>query len=235
MDSLRFPLVALLLLGLLWALWLVNAIALSFTKLGLSPAVALLVLLASLFGGYINIPLCRRPIRRRASEDWILLLPWRLAPSAGSRWWGDLPGRYRFFYYEPPPVREQVIAINVGGAVIPLLLDLYLLQFAPLLPTIGATALVGAVCYALARPVWPAGIVLPAFIPPLAAVVAALILAPEASAPVAYLAGTLGTLIGADLLHLPELDRFDAQMLSIGGAGVHDGIFLTGVVAVLLA
>ncbi len=59
--------------------------------------------------------------------------------------------------------------------------------------------------------------------------------APGGAAPVAYLAGTLGTLIGADLLHLPEVRRFDAQLLSIGGAGVHDGIFFAGMLAALLA
>jgi uncharacterized membrane protein len=60
------------------------------------------------------------------------------------------------------------------------------------------------------------------------------VLAPGAAPVVAYIAGTLGTLVGADLLHLPDLERFEAQLLSIGGAGVHDGIFFAGVVAALL-
>ena len=72
-------------------------------------------------------------------------------------------------------------------------------------------------------------------VPPLAAALLALLLAPGNAPPVAYVAGTLGTLIGADLLHLPDLRRFDTQLLSIGGAGVHDGIFFAGLVAALLA
>ncbi len=94
---------------------------------------------------------------------------------------------------------------------------------------------VAAVCYAVARPAWPFGIVVPTFVPPLAAAGLALLLAPDAAPVVAYVAGTLGTLIGADLLHLPDLRRYDAQLLSIGGAGVHDAIFFAGLIAALLA
>jgi uncharacterized membrane protein len=78
------------------------------------------------------------------------------------------------------------------------------------------------------------GIVLPPFVSPLTAALLAEVIAPGAAPVVAYIAGTLGTLVGADLLHLPDLERFEAQLLSIGGAGVHDGIFFAGVVAALL-
>jgi uncharacterized membrane protein len=131
-------------------------------------------------------------------------------------------------------VREQVIAINLGGALIPLAIDLLLLPRAPLEPLLGAVAGVAAASYALARPAWPVGIVLPPFVPPLTTALLAEVLAPSAAPVVAYIAGTLGTLVGADLLHLPDLERFEAQLLSIGGAGVHDGIFFAGVVAALL-
>ena len=76
---------------------------------------------------------------------------------------------------------------------------------------------------------------IPLFVPAIAAAMLALLLAPGAAPPVAYVAGTLGTLIGADLLHLSELRRVDARLLSIGGAGVHDGIFFAGLVAAFLA
>jgi uncharacterized membrane protein len=67
------------------------------------------------------------------------------------------------------------------------------------------------------------------------------------AAPVAYIAGTLGTLIGADLLNLrailrgsllpaTEAEETPAKVIdSIGGAGVFDGIFLTGILAPFLA
>jgi uncharacterized membrane protein len=49
---------------------------------------------------------------------------------------------------------------------------------------------------------------------------------------VAFISGVIGTLIGADLLNLRDLG---APVASSGGAGTFDGIFLTGIVAVLLA
>ena len=52
---------------------------------------------------------------------------------------------------------------------------------------------------------------------------------------IAYVSGTLGTLIGADLLHLRQISKLNAPVVSIGGAGTFDGIFLTGILAVLLS
>jgi uncharacterized membrane protein len=57
----------------------------------------------------------------------------------------------------------------------------------------------------------------------------------EDSAPLAYIAGSLGTLIGADLTNLSKVRGLGAPVASIGGAGTFDGIFLTGILAVLLA
>jgi uncharacterized membrane protein len=42
-------------------------------------------------------------------------------------------------------------------------------------------------------------------------------------------------LIGADLLNLRKLQGLGAPIVSIGGAGTFDGIFVTGLMAVLLA
>ena len=101
-------------------------------------------------------------------------------------------------------------------------------------------SIVGVVAVALvtrivARPVKGVGIVTPAFIPPIAAAVAALILAPSEPRTVAYVAGVLGTLIGADLSNLGIIKKLGAPVASIGGAGTFDGVFLTGIIAVLLA
>jgi uncharacterized membrane protein len=52
---------------------------------------------------------------------------------------------------------------------------------------------------------------------------------------VAYVAGTIGTLVGADLLNLRRVQDLGAPVVSIGGAGTFDGIFVTGILAVLLA
>jgi uncharacterized membrane protein len=40
--------------------------------------------------------------------------------------------------------------------------------------------------------------------------------------------------MGADLLHLTEIQRMSPGVLSIGGAGVFDGIALCGLFALLL-
>jgi len=55
------------------------------------------------------------------------------------------------------------------------------------------------------------------------------------AAPTAYFAGTMGTLIGADILHMDKLRYLRAPVASIGGAGTFDGIFLAGIGAVLLS
>ena len=98
-----------------------------------------------------------------------------------------------------------------------------------------ALAAVTYVVYRNARPVAGMGIAVPWLIPPIAAAVAAMIFDYSSAAPTAYFAGTLGTLIGADILHMDKLKYLRAPVASIGGAGTFDGIFLAGIIAVLLA
>jgi uncharacterized membrane protein len=52
-------------------------------------------------------------------------------------------------------------------------------------------------------------------------------------APLAYVSGSLGVLIGADLFNLEKIRGLGAPVASIGGAGTFDGVFLTGIIAVL--
>jgi uncharacterized membrane protein len=131
---------------------------------------------------------------------------------------------------------ETVVAVNVGGAIIPCLMALYLLATTayPFQALIGI-AMMTAVSKWLARSVPGLGIALPALIPPIIAAVVGLILAPDQAPMLAYISGTLGVLIGADLLNLKNLTALQAPVVSIGGAGTFDGIFLTGIIAVLLA
>jgi uncharacterized membrane protein len=132
--------------------------------------------------------------------------------------------------------QHTVLAVNVGGAVVPALLSLYLLTqaLAPLRVVL-ATAAVTLLTYRLARPVAGVGIVVPMLLPPLSAALAALILVPQQAPLAAYVAGTMGTLIGGDLLHLRQVTKLATPVASIGGAGTFDGVFLTGIIAVLLA
>jgi uncharacterized membrane protein len=98
-----------------------------------------------------------------------------------------------------------------------------------------AVAINTTVCYRLARPVKGIGIAMPALVPPIVAVMSALVLAPDQAPPVAFIAGVLGPLLGADLLHLREIPRISTGMASIGGAGTFDGIVLSGILAAYLA
>lgn len=129
------------------------------------------------------------------------------------------------------------VAVNVGGAIIPLAISLYLLRKAPLLMTALTTAVVATVSGLLADVNADRGITLSFgfLILPATAVSAALILARRNAPQVAFIAGTIGGIIGVDLVHLGELTRLGIAHASIGGRGVFDGIFTTGIVASVLA
>jgi uncharacterized membrane protein len=62
-----------------------------------------------------------------------------------------------------------------------------------------------------------------------------LLLAPAYGTPVPFVAATIGPLVGADLLHLRQIERIDTGMVSIGGAGTFDGILLSGIMALYLS
>jgi len=132
---------------------------------------------------------------------------------------------------------QTVLAVNVGGAVIPVCLCLYLLlriDFGFYLPVL--VGLVTLVVNRLAQPVKGLGIAVPGLIPPLVAALGAYLLCPGyLRAPCAYIACTLGTLIGADLLKLREIPKLGAPVASIGGAGTFDAIFFGGIIAVFLS
>jgi uncharacterized membrane protein len=129
-----------------------------------------------------------------------------------------------------------VVVINVGGALVPGLVSIYLLLKNRLWGR-GLTAIVcvAAITHRLAEPVPGLGVVLPVFVPAVVTATTALLLSWRLAAPLAYIGGSMGTLIGADLLNLGRIQGLGAPVASIGGAGTFDGIFLTGVLAVLLA
>jgi uncharacterized membrane protein len=98
-----------------------------------------------------------------------------------------------------------------------------------------AVACIATVSHLLARPVTGLGIVVPVFVPAVATAITAWMLSRRYAAALAYIGGSIGTLVGADLLNLGRLQALGAPVASIGGAGTFDGIFLTGVLAVLIA
>ena len=94
--------------------------------------------------------------------------------------------------------------------------------------------MISGISYFFSRPVQGFGIGMPIMIAPISAALVSLLISPEQSAPLAYISGTLGVLIGADLLHLKDIPKLGTPYASIGGAGTFDGIFITGIVAALL-
>jgi uncharacterized membrane protein len=210
-----------ILVGLLVALVVLiqlGALRYAYTSVGVSPRVALLLLFASLLGSYVNIPVAALPEQQIMSGREIT---------------------YFGMHYVVPVVVDwpgTIVAVNVGGALIPGLVSIYLL-FKNRLWGAGllATACVTTVCHFLADPVPGVGIALPVLVPALTTAVAALLLSRQHAAPLAYISGSLGTLIGADLLNLDKLQGVGAPIASIGGAGTFDGVFLIGIVAVLIA
>ncbi|MFY9627891.1 MAG: DUF1614 domain-containing protein [Methylocystis sp.] len=190
----------------------------AYMQLGVSSGAAFFLLFASLLGGYVNIPIATLGEETMVTEREV--------------------SYFGMTYVVPTLVDspEVILAVNVGGAVIPTLLSIYLLYRNHLwVRGLVATACVAAICHALAQPVRGVGIGLPIFVAPVVTVLIAAIISWRNAAPLAYAGGSLGVLIGADLLNLDKLQGLGAPVLSIGGAGTFDGIFLTGVMAVLLA
>jgi uncharacterized membrane protein len=208
----------LFLLGLLIALIEIGVIGYAYEKVGVQRRYVFALLLLSLLGSYVNIPVAELPAERVVVGQEVTYFGMRYVIPVVDEW----PG--------------TVLAVNVGGAVIPTLLSLYLLVKTGLYGrALMGVAVVTAVVHWLAYPVKGMGIAVPVFIPPVVAAVTALVLSRQAAPSLAYICGSLGTLIGADLLNLGRIQELGAPVASIGGAGRFDGIFMTGILAVLLA
>jgi uncharacterized membrane protein len=196
----------------------IGVLRFAYTRLGVSSGAALMLLLGSLVGSYINIPVWALPEQEVQSGREVVF--------------------YGMHYIVPVLVDRPgtVIAVNVGGAVIPVLLSAYLLfKNAMWVRGIIATAIIAAIIHTMATPVPGVGIAVPIFVPPIATAIVAVIVARAHAAVLAYVGGSMGTLVGADLLNLGAVQGLGAPVASIGGAGTFDGIFLTGILAVLLA
>jgi uncharacterized membrane protein len=194
----------------------------TFTFSAAGDAAFIIILLGSLLGSSINIPLYKtksnNPLVR---EEYV-------------RWMG--------ITYRIPRVSAQEtyteVDVNVGGALIPAGMSVFLLTISTLnivLYSLIGVLVVSIVTHLVAKPVKGVGIETPTFVPPIAVATMALILFSAQPAVIAYVSGTLGALIGADLTNLGKIPDLGAPVTSIGGAGTFDGVFVTGIVAVLLA
>jgi uncharacterized membrane protein len=195
---------------------ILRSVRYAYESLGVSSNTAIFLLLATLIGSFFNIPIAELVPERAMSHHHVDFFGMRYAVPGVSHWKGT------------------VVAVNVGGAIIPTLMSIYLLIKRELwVKGLVATAIVAVVIHWMAAP--GLGIAVPVFMPVVVTAIVAIILSREDSAPLAYIAGSLGTLIGADLTNLDKVRGLGAPVASIGGAGTFDGIFLTGILAVLLA
>jgi uncharacterized membrane protein len=207
----------LLVIGLLF----VGVVGLAFRKVGFSPVATALILIGTFLGSNINIPLFKLKSR---------------APIVKEEYVNFFGITYRI-----PQVQygtSTLVAVNVGGALIPTGVSIYLLCRASaqiIIYSLIGVAIVALVTHLIARPVKGVGIETPALVPPIAAAIVAFILFPGSPVIIAYVSGTLGTLIGADLSNLKAIPQLGAPVASIGGAGTFDGVFLSGIMAALLA
>lgn len=207
-----------LMLVALFFLASLGLIGIAFQKLGFPPEYSVFLLLLSLLGSYVNIPVKRIesqvPVISGVAIDFYGLR--YLIPSFAVK-------------------RSTVIAVNLGGAVIPVLVSGILFPRADLTDLLFGIFAMSVFIHMIARPVEGLGIAVPALLPPLMSAALALILSPQDAPVIAYISGTLGSLIGADLLNLKKIPELGTPVASIGGAGTFDGIFLTGIISVLLA
>lgn len=195
-----------------------GALTIAFEKLGLAPDSAFLLFLTILGGSLVNLPLFSMK-----SE------PPRLE---------DMPPPLRELYSQMPPhTGRTLVMVNVGGCVVPAAFSFYLLaqHTLNLFYVALAVAAVASLCFRITRPMPGVGLGAPMLFAPLMAALVSISLDPANAAPLAFISGTLGVLIGADLLHLRDIGRLGTPFAAIGGAGSFDGIFISGLVAVLLA
>jgi len=202
---------------MLIALFVLDAISYVYRRIGIGQDAMFALIWLSLLGGFVNIPIARLSGRETIGAEKVTAFG---------------------VSYRVPVIHRQpatILAVNLGGALIPAALSVYLLVKDDVWwQAAVAVVFVSAVVHVIARPVPGLGIAVPSLAPPLLAAGAALIVPAHAPAAVAYVAGTLGTLIGADLLNLSRLRELGAGVASIGGAGTFDGVFLSGIIAVVL-
>jgi uncharacterized membrane protein len=199
----------------------------ALNNLHITGPLASLTILGIIIGSLINLPLYR--VNRHEQQP---VMRGYMVPGLG---WVPLPRAEQ----------QTIVAVNVGGCIIPVLLALYEARIVAdvreaRVALLVAVAINIAVCFWFARPIRGIGIAIPAFLPPLLAIGSAWLLlgnepTSELRAPVAFIAGVAGPLVGADLLNLRRFQDLHTGILSIGGAGTFDGIVISSLAAAFFA
>ena len=199
----------------------------ALAKLGFNIFWIILLIIGMIVGSFVNLPL----MKVKSEQQFVRVEHGRLMDR---------------LYRVPEFSNETVIAANVGGCVIPVFVSIYILLSAlTFADPIGlyircliGTAIVAVAVFKTSQPIAGVGIATGFLIPPLCALICAIVLSGGDSftaVAVAYISGTVGTLIGADVMNIRNLSNSGAPVASIGGAGTFDAIFLSGIIAAFLA
>jgi uncharacterized membrane protein len=140
----------------------------AYTAIGIDRRYVLFLLLLSLLGSYVNIPVAQLPAEQVVTGKEVIFFGMRYVVPVVQDWPGTM------------------IAVNVGGAVIPTILSLYLLiQNKLYIQGFWGILIVTIVCHLLSHPVPGLGIAEPVFVPPIITTIAALLLSRQHAAPLA--------------------------------------------------
>ncbi len=219
------PMSILLFIGLLVISPLLLFIFLVLVSIGIQPLLALTLTLGSLLTSYVNIMIA----------EVTYYMPF--APFT------DL---IKFF---PIPIIIQRIdklflEVNVGGAIIPIVISIYLIteylmkNVVVIVAFMASLAISSLIIWQSSRIIPNIGITLPTSLPVLLTLIFTLIATTLLHAnPLAfsYSLGSLSTLLGADILNMRRVIRTMRGYVSIGGAGVFDGIYITSLMSLILA
>ncbi|OPY81088.1 MAG: hypothetical protein A4E65_01257 [Syntrophorhabdus sp. PtaU1.Bin153] len=215
--SFLFMVILFILISFFFTIVQIDVIAAVFERIGIPSRYVINALMASFLGSLINIPVKKIPQKAMTTQKRMSF--------------------FGFRYIIPVTRRNYtILAVNVGGAVVPVCISAYLLLKTGLyFQSAIATGCMALAAYRMARAIPGVGIALPFFLPPALAAIVSVIIAYNSAPVVAYISGSLGTLIGADILNLKKIAYLGAPVASIGGAGTFDGVFLSGILAVLLS
>lgn len=214
----------------------VSMVAEAFGKLGLTPVQGILMLIAILVGRTVDLPVF-------TSERLVMVSKPRTVQIGM-----DEMGRpVQIEQDSANELKKQQFMVNVGGCLLPLLLSitfiisLHLSGRADGMYTWLAFALVMVAggCYAMTKADPFTGLRVPLIMPAMMTFISVYFFVPEPFRPVAaYVAGTLGTILGGNIAPLltPRIrNSVGTPQVSIGGAGTFGGVFVAGILAVLLA
>lgn len=202
---------------ILFILITINIFGMAFRKLGFPPEYSVYFLFLSLLGSYLNLPIKKVMSHAPLMHDKGIDFQW-----SGYSATSEIE-------------RSTSISVNLGGAIIPVVMSLFLSTLVNPVNVVIGILVMTVIVHKISKPIIGSGIAIHVVLPPLLAAAVALMISPQDAPLIAYISGTIGCLIGIDILNLKKLPDLGVPAVSIGRSGTFDAIFLTGIISVLLA